>query len=205
MNGRFDFSRYIGRHNKHLINAALGGEVLSNKYNSTSQIRRGYYPERGYSFASIDLSTYQEYAGWLRNFGQAVIQDDIQNLVRTFVTGTYVFDNRFVLTGTASSDFSNAFGTRSNERFLPTWALSGKWNIHNDLLSHTSWVDVAALRFSFGKQGNMLRNQTPYTIINKGRLDSYYGAFASTVVAFPNPGLAWEEANDYSSALEFSF
>lgn len=205
VNGRFDFSRYLDGYGKHLVNAAVGAEVLSNKYSGIYQVRRGYYPERSSSFASVDFSAYPEFAGWQRSLGLPQIQEDIQNLVRTFFTGTYVYDNRFVLTGTASSDFSNAFGTRSNERFLPTWALSGKWNMHNDVLKQASWVDLAALRFSYGTQGNMLPNQTPYTIISKGNLDSYYGAFASTVEAFPNPGLAWEKVHDYSGALEFSF
>jgi TonB-linked SusC/RagA family outer membrane protein len=205
VNGRLDFSRYMDGRRKHLVNAALGAEIVSNKYSGLSQLRRGYYPERGSSFASIDLAEYPGYATWLKNSGQALIQEDKQNLLRTFLTATYVYDDRYVLTGTASSDFSNAFGTRSNERFLPTWALSGKWNMHNDLLKDISWVDLAALRFSFGKQGNMLPNQTPYTIIKKGPLDAYFGAFGSTVEAFPNPGLAWEQVHDYNAAIDFSF
>lgn len=204
-NARLDFSKYIDGGRKHLMNAALGGEIASNKYSSLSQIRRGYYPERGLSFANIDLATYPAYATWLKNFGQALIQEDMQNLVRTFVTATYVYNDRYVLTGTASSDFSNAFGTRSNERFLPTWALSGKWNMHNDILKEIPWVDLAALRFSFGMQGNMLPNQTPYTIIKKGPLDAYFGSFGSTVEAFPNPNLAWEQVHDYNGAIDFSF
>lgn len=205
VNGRLDFSRYLDGRRKHLVNAALGGEIVSNKYSSVAQTSRGYYPERGSSFATVDLTAYPAYATWLNRSGQARIQEDMQNLVRTFFTATYVYNDRFVLTGTASSDFSNAFGTRSNERFLPTWALSGKWNMHNDILKNISWIDLAAMRFSFGMQGNMLPNQTPYTIIKKGALDTYFGAFASSVEAFPNPGLAWEKVYDYNGAFDFSF
>lgn len=205
INGRLDFSKYIDAGKKHQLTAALGGEMSSNRYSNTAQTRRGYYPDRGYSFAEIDTYTYSGYAGWLRNNGQATISENLQNLVRTFLTTTYVYNDRYVLTATASSDFSNAFGTRSNERFLPTWALSGRWNMYNDLLKHVSWIDMAALRLSYGTQGSMLPNQTPYTIIAKGRLIGYYGAFESTIDAFPNPNLAWEKVNDYSASMDFSF
>jgi TonB-linked SusC/RagA family outer membrane protein len=205
INSRLDFSRYLDATRKHQLTAALGGEMSSNRYSNISQIRRGYYPNRGHSFADIDLTSYSGYASWLRQNGQGVISEDLQNLVRSFVTSTYVYDNRYVLTATASSDFSNAFGTRSNERFLPTWAISGRWNMHNDILKDVNWVDMTALRLSYGTQGNMLPNQTPYTIISKGGTVGYYGSFYSTIDAFPNPGLAWEKVQDYSASFEFSF
>jgi hypothetical protein len=110
-----------------------------------------------------------------------------------------------VLSATASSDFSNAFGTRSNERFLPTWALSARWNLHSDVLKEVTWIDLAALRLSYGKQGNMIPEQTPYTIIKKGSMNSYYGTFGSNIIAFPNPFLAWEEVHDYGAGFDFSF
>ncbi|MBO9632988.1 MAG: SusC/RagA family TonB-linked outer membrane protein [Chitinophagaceae bacterium] len=205
INGRLDFSRYADGNRKHLLSGALGSEITSNRYSGVAQVRRGYYPERGSSFASIDLNTYTFYAGWLQNNGQAKITEDQQNLLRTFLTVTYVYDGRYVLTGSASSEYSNAFGTRSNERFLPTWALSGRWNMHEDVLKNIPWIDMAALRVSFGLQGNMPPNQTPNTIIERGSMDSYFGAFASKVFAFPNPSLAWEKVSDYNAAVDFSF
>lgn len=205
INSRLDFSRYLDAGRKHQLTTALGAEMSSNRYSNISQLRRGYYPSRGHSFADIDLASYPYYALWLRLKGQATISEDLQNLVRSFLTGTYVYDDRYVLTATASSDFSNAFGTRSNERFLPTWALSTRWNIHNDILKNISWIDMSALRFSYGTQGSMLPNQTPYTIISKGGTIGYYGSFYSTINAFPNPDLAWEKVHDYSASFDFSF
>ncbi|MBZ4189377.1 SusC/RagA family TonB-linked outer membrane protein [Niabella beijingensis] len=199
-----NYSSFIDRGQRHQINATLGGEMSSTSNSGMAQIRRGYYPDRGYSFADIDLAVYPGYAQWLRENGQAKITEDLTNLISAYLTASYIFNDRYILSGTLRSDFSNAFGTRSNERFLPTWGISGRWNMDRDILKNSKWVNLASLRFSWGSQGNMLPNQTPYTIIQKGPMDSYYGAFGSTVVAFPNPGLQWEKTNSYNAGLDFS-
>ena len=204
INGRLDFNRFIDAGKKHLLSAALGGELSSAKSSGVLQVRRGYYPERGHSFASIDLNTYPLYASWLKDNGQGVITEGLTNLARLLFNTTYVYDDKYVVTAIASSDFSNAFGTRSNEKFLPTWALSGRWNLHEDLLKDVKWVDMLSILLNYGTQGNMLPNQTPYTIIRKGNINSYYGVPQSTLEAFPNPNLAWEKIHDYGAGLEFS-
>jgi TonB-linked SusC/RagA family outer membrane protein len=204
INGQLDFSRYLDYMKKHQLTAAIGGVLFSNRNSTTARTSRGYYPDRGLSFANIDLAKYTAYASWLQQNGGTVITEDLQNSLRTFLTATYVFNDRYVLTATTSQEFSNAFGSRSNEKFLPTWALSGRWNIHEDLLKDLSWIEMAALRFSYGTQGNMLSGQTPYTIIRKGPVNIFYNTHGATIVSFPNPDLRWEKKQDYNGNLEFS-
>jgi TonB-linked SusC/RagA family outer membrane protein len=204
INGQLDFSRYLDYMKKHQLTAAIGGVLISNRSSTTARTSRGYYPERGFSFADIDLAKYRNYASWLRQNGGAVITEVLENSLRTFLTATYVYNDRYIFTATTSQEFSNAFGSRSNEKFLPTWALSGRWNIHEDLFKQLSWIEMAALRFSYGTQGNMLTGQTPYTIIRKGPINTYYNAYGSTIVSYPNPDLRWEKKQDYNGSLEFS-
>ncbi|WP_158643920.1 SusC/RagA family TonB-linked outer membrane protein [Pseudobacter ginsenosidimutans] len=204
VNGRFDFSKFLDQRKKHQLTAALGAEMLSNRNNGTNRITRGYYPNRGHSFANIDLTKYKDYGSWLQTYGLPMITIDLQNSLRSFLTSTYVFDDRIVISATTSQEYSNAFGSRSNEKFLPTWALSGRWNLHEDLLSQQSWIEYAALRLSYGTQGNMLQGQTPYTIIKKESINTYYNAMAASVTSFPNPDLRWEKKHDYNTSLEFS-
>ncbi|WP_164735278.1 SusC/RagA family TonB-linked outer membrane protein [Pseudoflavitalea rhizosphaerae] len=204
INGQLDISRYLDYMRKHQLTAAIGGVVNSSNSSTTARTSRGYYPERGFSFADIDLAKYKNYASWLRQNGGTVITEILENSLRTFLTATYVFNDRYVFTATTSQEFSNAFGSRSNEKFLPTWALSGRWNIHEDLFKQLPWVEMAALRFSYGTQGNMLNGQTPYTIMRKGPINTYYDAYGSTIVSYPNPDLRWEKKRDYNGSLEFS-
>ena len=50
----------------------------------------------------------------------------------------------------------------------------------------------------------MLEGQTPYTIIDKGMINTFYNVFSSNITSFPNPDLAWEKIQDYGVALDFS-
>ncbi len=76
--------------------------------------------------------------------------------------------------------------------------------MHEDLLRNVSWVNMAALRLSFGTRGNMLPGQTPYTIIRKGNVNTFLRCLSSTTVSFPNPDLAWEKTQDYNGSLDFT-
>ncbi|QEC44459.1 SusC/RagA family TonB-linked outer membrane protein [Pseudobacter ginsenosidimutans] len=204
INGRLHFSRFLDQQSKHLLTVEAATELRSLRANSTTLTSRGYYPGRGHSFAQVDVTKYLLYASWLSTNGFPLITESIQNFVRPYLTANYVFNDRYIISATASQEFSNSFGTRSNEKFLPTWALSGRWNLHEDLLRNVSWVNMAALRVGFGTSGNMLEGQTPYTIIQKGNVNTTYDAFSATTVFFPNPDLAWEKTQDYNGSLEFT-
>lgn len=200
-----DYSKLFGQSNKHFINVTLGGELSSNKYYTTAQNRRGYYPYRGKTFAEIDLLTYTRYRDiWVKPNSGIDIEDKLTNLMGGYVTGTYGYDDRFIFTATTRTDASNAFGTRSNEKLLPVWSVSGLWNAHKDILKNVKWIDMMAVRGSYGQQGNMIDNQTPELIITKGPLESNYGEFASTVSYFPNPNLKWEKTASYNTTLDFA-
>jgi TonB-linked SusC/RagA family outer membrane protein len=204
INGRLNFSRFLDQQQKHQLTVEVAADLSSNRINSFDIISRGYYPDRGHSFANIDLSKYSAYAYWLSSNGKPRIADSRQNAVRPYLTSTWIFNERYVITATTSQEFSNSFGSRSNEKFLPTWALSGRWNIHEGLLRHQPWVDQAALLVSFGTRGNMLPGQTPYTIFEKGPINPYYNVPSSNITSFPNPDLAWEKTQDYNGSLQFS-
>ena len=199
-----DFSRYLDARNKHQMNASLGTEAVSQKSSTVAQTNRGYYPERGLSFGEINLREYVAYADWLKKEGRSQIGEGLTNLMSGYMTTTYIFDDKYIIGASARSDFSNAFGSRSNEKFLPTWSLSGRWNMHRDLFAHTKWMNLAALRLSYGTQGNMLPNQTPYTIIQKGSFNSNYQGFQSTISSYPNPNVRWEKTKSYNLGFDFA-
>lgn len=201
---RLSFNRFLDQRNKHHLTVEAAADLTSNQVNTYNITSRGYYPDRGFSFANIDLARYTAYSYWLASDGRPRIADTKQNAVRPYLTSTYIFNDRYVITASTSQEFSNSFGTRSNEKFLPTWALSGRWNIHEDLLRNQQWVDQAALLVSFGTRGNMLPGQTPYTIFQKNAIDPFYNAPSSNITAFPNPDLAWEKTQDYNGSLQFS-
>ncbi|NML19232.1 SusC/RagA family TonB-linked outer membrane protein [Pseudoflavitalea sp. G-6-1-2] len=202
MRGQANYSRFADAANKHLINATFGAELSSMKNSSFTQYNTGYYPARGYTFAYIDPAVYPTHALHVASIRPAVTEG-LTNLASAYLTASYIYDDRYVFSVNTRNDFSNAFGSRSNERFLPTWGLSARWNIDRDIMG-LKWMDQAALRVSYGTQGTMLPGQTPYTIIEKGPYSSLHQTFISSISNYPNPNLQWEKTDAYNAALEFT-
>ena len=192
---------------KHQVTVALGGEVSSKESISYRNISRGYYPDRGKSFGNVtagDLySTYSSYRNWLRT-NDPTIDETLTNLASAYLAVTYTYDSRYTFNFNTRMDGSNQFGSRSNEKLLPIWSVSGRWDIKRDLLENSTFVNDLALKLSFGYQGNMLDNQTSKMIINKGELNDWYQEFESTIEYYPNPDLQWEMTQSYNAELEFN-
>lgn len=191
----------------HLLNIALGGEASSSEYHAYRETVRGYYPDRGKSFGTMliqDLyNKYRGYGSWLAD-NTPIITDSKTNTVSAYLAVTYTYDNRYTLNFNTRMDASNQFGSRANEKLLPVWSVSGRWDIKQDLLENSLFVNDLALKLSYGIQGNMLDNQTSRMIINKGSLDDWYGEFESTIAYYPNPDLQWETTHSYNAEINFS-
>lgn len=193
---------------KHHTSVLLGGEVSSTSYDSYRSVARGYYPGRGKTFATISGTQlaqpeYAAYRNWLAS-NKPVIGEQLTNLASAYFTASYSYDNRYTINFNTRMDGSNQFGSRSNEKLLPIWSIAGRWDIARDVLKKAKWVNTLALKLSYGKQGNMLDNQTSRMIIAKGDLDNWYNEFQSTIQYFPNPDLRWEQTTSYNGELTFS-
>lgn len=200
------YSGFVDQNEKHMVSAMLGAELSSSAYNTVSKTERGYYPDRGRTFANLSkdyLTGNMVYAHWAVN-NHPTITDHLTNLGSVYVSATYGYDDRYVINFNSRIDASNQFGSRSNEKLLPIWSIGGRWNIKNDILKNSNAVSDFALLFSYGKQGNMLDNQTSRMIISKGAFSNYYGGFSSTVAYYPNPDLRWEITDSYNAQLQFS-
>lgn len=65
---QLNFNKYFGSEDQHNLNAVLGYEMNSSKYNGYTSTTRGYYPDRGKQFAQgTSLEEYSAYRSWLEN------------------------------------------------------------------------------------------------------------------------------------------
>lgn len=205
-----DYSKYLGKERQHFINVMAGYEVSSSEYNTVAMEQRGYFKDRGKTFANFDVRNesdfgkYLAYYRWKAN-NNPNYTDALTNTIGAYLTLTYSYNDKYILNLNTRADWSNAFGSRSNEKLFPVWSVSGRWNINNDLLKNVAWVDNLALRLSYGIQGNMLSNQPTRLTINKGGYDETLNGYTSTINNYPNPNLKWEKTNSYNIGLDFSF
>lgn len=207
--GRWELSwnKYLDEAENHHISASVFGEFSSTIYKGVAQTTRGYMKERGMLNSSIKPGEYPAYDTWKLTEPEAlgIRKHQINNRVAGIFTAMYSYKNKYLLNGNVRIDASNKFGKRSNNRILPIWSISGRWNAKEDLFANVAWVNDFALRASYGFQGNMLDTQSPELTIRKGALDNRFNEYTSKINNFPNPKLRWEKTKSTNIALDFSF
>ncbi|MCR5313745.1 MAG: SusC/RagA family TonB-linked outer membrane protein, partial [Bacteroidaceae bacterium] len=199
-----DANKFFGEEMQHLFNLSIGTEASSNSYNGYTRTDRGYYPDRGKTFVSNIPAKYSEYRTWIAS-NVPTITDTKTNLLSAYATLSYTFKELFTLNANTRYDGSNKFGSRSNEKMLPIWSVSGNANIVDIAKINKDWLDFLTFKASYGEQGNMLDDQTPVMVIKKGSMDSYYEELVSTAAYFANPDLKWEKTHSFNMGLESSF
>ena len=202
---QLDFNHFVDKARRHLLSASVGWEVSSTKYTGLTQTHRGYVPERGLKTTTVDLEAYPYYGQWTQSAeALGVRTDQLTNLMSVYFSGSYSYNDIYMFNVNGRMDYSNAFGSRSNEKILPIWSVSGRWNIKQDILEDVYWVNELSIRGSFGYQGNMLDGEGPELVIQRGAMDPYFWEYKSTVYKFANPFLKWEKTASTNVTLDFS-
>lgn len=199
-----NYNKYLDAGRKHNINVALGFEASSNKTDGDRYRQRCYFKDRGMSFATNVPTSYTNYWAWMQG-NVPVITSAKTNMVSAYTTLTYGYKNLFSVNMNGRYDGSNKFGSRSNEKLLPIWSVSGNANLAEIFDIKADWLDMLTLKASYGEQGNMLDDQASELIIRKGSYDGFYNEFTSTVSNFANPDLKWEKTHSTNVGLETAF
>lgn len=126
-----------------------------------------------------------------------------------FLQGSYSYDERYILTGTANYEGSNKLGKSSSARWLPTWNVSGRWNLHNEtFLKGNEKLSNAALRLSYGliaglgSASNALavfRNEISNRYLSANRENTIY------ISQLQNNELTWEKVYETNIGLDLGF
>lgn len=198
-----DLNKYFGKDEQHNINASVGMETNSTKYDAYKNVSRGYDPERGKQFITITTGTYKSYDAWLTQ-NAPTITDNLTNMLSWYGSLSYSYRNLFTINGNMRYDGSNKFGEKSNDKILPIWSASFNYNIAEHFKGDSEIFEDLRLKASWGYQGNMLDGQSPVLIISKQPENDHFGEYVSTIATYPNPFLKWEKTQSFNLGLEFS-
>lgn len=200
---QMDANKFFGAEMQHLFNVTIGAEASSSLYRGYERTDRGYFPDRGATFVVNVPTSFSEYYRWVSG-NVPRITDQKANMISGYATLSYTFKELFTLNANTRYDGSNKFGSRSNEKILPIWSLSGNANIMEIARIKPDWLDFLTFKASYGEQGNMLDNQTPVMVIRKGSMNAYYNEMQTTAAYFANPDLKWEKTHSFNSGIETS-
>lgn len=189
---------------KHEVNLFGGMEIRSEKYSGFSQFLYGWDPTYGQSVSPVYTTRYKTLLA--SGMFNPTITEKTTQVASYFATASYTYDNRYVLNANIRSDGANKFGSNPKYRWLPTWSLAGKWFISSEeFMKKVSFVNNLSIRASYGLQGNIHDDATPYLLVKLDRIDDITGLRPGSVYRLPNPDLRWEKTHSYNLGLDASF
>ncbi|MGZ2371612.1 SusC/RagA family TonB-linked outer membrane protein [Ancylomarina sp. YFZ004] len=124
-----------------------------------------------------------------------------------FATGSYTYDRRYTFFGSVRYDGSDLFGVDPKYKYLPLYAVSGSWNVSEEsFLANTNWLSKLKLRASYGLQGNIDKNSSPYivgspTVVSNLPNTSENGI---DIAGLPNDKLRWEKTSTWNIGADLS-
>lgn len=201
-----NFRHALGEKKQHLLSTSLGYEMNVSNTDGFSENTRGFFKSRGLKYVNMtaeEMNRFPKYASWVAH-NHPTLRADKTHRLSGYAIFSYSYGSLFSLSANTRFDASNKFGSRSNEKFLPVWSVSGMLNLKSLLLRQYDAVSDLRLRTSFGKTGNMVDNQTPNLLLRQESLDTYYGENVAKVDALPNPYLRWEQTDQWNVGVDAS-
>ena len=188
---------------KHDVNVMVGMEMRGSK--STSVHSKGF----GYDSKALTTKPLVFPANYSDVNNSKFVQYQKSKLEDRFLsyymTASYTYDNRYTFFGSMRFDGSNLFGVSDKYKYLPLWSLSGAWNVNREeFLKDVDWLDNLKLRISYGLQGNVDKNTSPF-IVGKWGTTTILGNGESIIEVSspPNQNLRWEKTSNWNAGVDF--
>ncbi|MEF9923982.1 MAG: SusC/RagA family TonB-linked outer membrane protein [Muribaculaceae bacterium] len=193
--------------NTHILNVFAGLELSSIDRNKINFQGWGFcYDNGGMPFVDYHLFKQQNeenttYYGnsltYRRNFA-------------SFGTATYSYKGRYILNGTIRYEGSNKLGKSNKSRWLPTWNVSGAWNMHeeswfeNPVLSHATLKASYSLTAESGP--DYVSNATAiYKPYKPWRPLSTVQEIGLQLTDVANDGLTYEKKHEFNVGADLGF
>ena len=128
--------------------------------------------------------------------------------VSFFSTASYSLMNRYTFGGSIRFDGSDLFGVDKKYRYLPLYSVSGLWRLSNEpfMQGTRKWMDNLAFHVSYGIQGNIDKNTSPF-LLGKYIVDNILPGGSEHMIdinSAPNKKLRWEKTQSVNVGLDFS-
>ncbi|WP_312999979.1 SusC/RagA family TonB-linked outer membrane protein [Chryseobacterium gleum] len=194
---------YSTKINKHEIDLMAGTEIRKTEDNTTITRAFGYDPKTRRAtaivFPNSSFAADKRYETYREN-------PPIENAYASmFATASYTYDQKYTFFGSVRYDGTNLFGVNKKYKYLPIWAVSGSWLVtKEDFMKNISAVSNLRLRASYGLQGNIDRNTSPFFIGEYNDATILPGGKEAiiNVLSPPNDKLRWEKTTNTNLGLD---
>lgn len=187
---------------KHEIEALAGSELRRN--NNNVIITKGFgYNERTLTNQNIVFpnANFAKESTW-----RAYQKTRNENAFASFYgTLSYTYDRKYTLYGSIRYDGSDLFGVDPKYRYLPIYSVSGAWNANEEkFIKDISWISNLRVRTSYGLQGNIDKNTSPFVVGDYSNGSILPGTNQPTISVSnpPNDKLRWEKTSTFNAGLD---
>ncbi|WP_179213301.1 SusC/RagA family TonB-linked outer membrane protein [Ekhidna lutea] len=202
------FSRVSGTWSKtynevHEVNALAGQELrLTNRTESSATGLGVVYESGGVVVTDPNIIEFFN----LQNIDYFSLDQEKDRFIGWFLNGGYAYNSKYVANFTFRYDGSNQLGKSQEARFLPTWNVSGAWNMYNEsFMDQVPFISDVRIRGTYGISGNLppqasarLNLQSDVTI-RPTDVEPYL-----FIAALTNEDLTWEKLKEFNVGVDFA-
>ena len=186
----------------HEFEIMLGSELRRVKAGTTYSVAYGYDP-RTLTTLPVIFPT-QDIAESHPLYSETFTENAFASF---FATTSYTFKNKYTIGGSIRFDGSDVFGVAKQYRFLPLYSVSGLWRvIEEEWMKNANAIDNLGVRLSYGIQGNIDKNTSPYLIGKFDKTQILGGKTEDVIIAetAPNPNLRWEKTQNVNAGIDMA-
>ncbi len=123
--------------------------------------------------------------------------------------GTYSYDGKYQMTGTLRYDGSNQLGKSRVARWLPTWNISGSWNLDQEqFFQNQDVVNRLTIRGTYGLTASMGPATNASLVMRSGSVNRPFLTEQEPVIDLmylENRGLTWEKQYETNIGIDAAF
>ena len=184
----------------HHLNTSLMGEAESNKSSGF------YVTTTGFTTDIFGLDAIQ--AGSDRPWEGTASYSEIARMLSFLASGSYSYDNKYILAATLRADASSKFGKSHRLGFFPS--VSASWIASSEaFLKDVEWLSKLKFNVGYGLSGNQggLGPYNSLQLVAPSGLVNYEGNAATTfgIQRNANPDLKWEVRSSFNFGIESAF
>src|SRR5690606_27651670 len=132
------------------------------------------------------------------------LTNDRERFAGFFLNAAYAFNEKYVFNGTIRYDGSNRLGKSKAARYLPTWNVSGAWNLDRESFMDVPWISYLKLRATYGLSADLGPNTSALLNIRSDvTLRPTDNESYLYIQDLENSDLTWEKLKEFNVGLDY--
>lgn len=191
---------------KHSLVSVAGAEIRQVRNDGTQFTAYGY-SEDPLLAATVDFRNRYPHLilGSQQSIpGSPAFGSTVYRFVSYYTNLSYIYSDKYIISGSARRDGSNLFGVKTNDKWKPLWSIGVGWKISDENFYKSELLQNLKLRATYGYSGNidLSKSAVPVGTYSTAPFTNY--PFARVQV-INNPELRWEKSGMFNIGIDFGF